>query len=69
MQSLRDSFYIGAVLSGAAAVLSALRGKRYVHHAVPGEEDPSMVQGASDKLTLKQNDNISDNPKGGITDK
>ncbi|MFG1415235.1 MAG: MFS transporter [Thermoplasmataceae archaeon] len=69
MQSLRDSFYIGAVLSGAAAVLSALRGKRYVHHAVPGEEDPSMVKGESDKLTLKQNDNISDNPKGGITDK
>ena len=69
MQSLRDSFYIGALLSGAAALLSALRGKRYVHHAAPEEEDPSMLQGESEKLRLKQNDSISESPKGGISNK
>ncbi|MGA9098765.1 MAG: hypothetical protein WB392_07535 [Methanotrichaceae archaeon] len=31
MPSLRLSFIIGAVLSGIAAVLSAMRGERYVH--------------------------------------
>ena len=31
MPSLRISFIIGAVLSGIAAVLSAMRGQKYVH--------------------------------------
>ncbi len=31
MPSLRLSFIIGAVLSGIAAVLSAMRGEKYVH--------------------------------------
>jgi hypothetical protein len=31
MPSLRISFIIGAVLSGIAAVLSAMRGQHYVH--------------------------------------
>jgi hypothetical protein len=29
--SLRTSFYIGALLSAIAAILSALRGERYIH--------------------------------------
>lgn len=31
MPSLRVSFYIGAFLSGLTAILSALRGERYIH--------------------------------------
>ena len=31
MPSLRVSFYIGALFGGLAAILSALRGKRYIH--------------------------------------
>jgi len=31
MPSLRVSFYIGVFLSGLAAILSALRGKRYIY--------------------------------------
>ena len=33
MSSLRFSFYVGAVLAAVAAVLSALRGPRYVHES------------------------------------
>ncbi len=40
MSSLDTSFYIGAALFVAAAVLSAFRGKRYVH----GEEAPPSPQ-------------------------
>jgi hypothetical protein len=40
MSSLDVSFYIGAALFVAAAVLSAFRGKRYVH----GEEAPPSPQ-------------------------
>ncbi|MGC8515602.1 MAG: MFS transporter [Thermoplasmata archaeon] len=40
MSSLDDSFYIGAALFVAAALLSAFRGKRYVH----GEEVPPSPQ-------------------------
>ena len=29
--SLRTSFYIGALLSAIAAILSALRGEKYIH--------------------------------------
>ncbi len=36
MHALRDSFYVGAVLSVVAAALSLLRGKRYFH---PGGKD------------------------------
>lgn len=39
MPALRISFYIGAVLSGIAAVLSAMRGQKYVH------EEHSQVPG------------------------
>lgn len=31
MPALRMAFYIGAVLSGLAALLSALRGETYLH--------------------------------------
>ncbi len=41
MHALDDSFYIGAILSAAAAVLSVLRGKRYFHHLNMSDEDPS----------------------------
>jgi len=33
MPSLRLSFIIGAVLSGISAVLSAMRGERYLHES------------------------------------
>jgi len=41
MPALRVSFYIGAVLSGIAAVLSAMRGQKYVH------EDDSLASDTS----------------------
>jgi MFS family permease len=43
MPALRISFIIGAVLSGIAAVLSAMRGQRYVHDVHSPAND--MVQG------------------------
>ncbi|WP_269849989.1 hypothetical protein [Methanosarcina horonobensis] len=33
MPALRLSFIIGAVLSGIAAILSAMRGQRYIYEA------------------------------------
>ena len=66
MQSLRDSFYIGALLSGVAAVLSALRGKRYVHHVAPGEVDPSMRGNDDSKISVKALNTRSQKSNGGI---
>ncbi len=66
MQALRDSFYIGALLSGAAAVLSALRGKKYVHHVAPGEVDPSMRGNDDSKISVKALNTRSQNSNGGI---
>lgn len=66
MQALRDSFYIGALLSGVAAVLSALRGKRYVHHVAPGEVDPSMRGNDDSKISVKALNTRSQNSNGGI---
>ena len=66
MQSLRDSFYIGALLSGVAAVLSALRGKRYVHHVAPGEVDPSMRGNDDSKISVKALNTRSQKSNGGV---
>jgi hypothetical protein len=41
MPPLRVSFYLGAILSGIAAVLSAMRGQKYVH------EDHSLASDTS----------------------
>ncbi len=49
MQSLRDSFYIGALLSGMAAVLSAFRGRKYEHQANMSREDPSFQEKYNDE--------------------
>ncbi len=38
--SLRISFYIGAIISVIAALLSALRGGKYIHKSEPVENDP-----------------------------
>lgn len=43
MPALRISFIIGAVLSGIAAVLSAMRGQRYVHETNSPVNDVSNV--------------------------
>jgi hypothetical protein len=37
MSSLHIAFYVSAGLSGAAAIASLLRGKRYIHDAALGE--------------------------------
>lgn len=46
MPSLRRSFIIGAVLSGIAAVLSAMRGEHYVHdiHAASGVKVAATIK-------------------------
>ncbi len=41
MPALRTSFRIGAILSGIAAVLSAMRGERYVHETHSSTSDVS----------------------------
>jgi len=46
MPSLRISFIIGAILSGIAAVLSAMRGEKYVHE-VHGVKDQVAADGGS----------------------
>jgi MFS family permease len=43
MPALRISFIIGAVLSGIAAVLSAMRGQRYVHETNSPANDVSNI--------------------------
>ena len=48
MPSLRISFIIGAVLSGIAAVLSAMRGDKYVHE-IHGVKDQIAADGGSKK--------------------
>jgi hypothetical protein len=40
MPALRVSFIIGAILSGIAALLSAMRGQRYVYDEINGSTDP-----------------------------
>lgn len=46
MPSLRLSFYIGAVLSAISAILSAMRGERYVHdiHGKPAEKVAATIK-------------------------
>lgn len=39
MPSLQTSFYIGAILSAIAAVLSALRGERYIHEEEESDQN------------------------------
>jgi len=49
MPSLRLSFIIGAVLSGIAAVLSAMRGERYVHEIQGSVNGVKAIAGVSDE--------------------
>lgn len=44
MPSLQTSFYIGAVLSAIAAILSALRGGKYEHESEKSDEDPNKTK-------------------------
>ncbi len=58
MNSLRDSFYIGAALSIAATILSLLRGKKYYHpggkaHNEPETEIPSKKVNKNNPAPLK----------------
>jgi MFS family permease len=52
MPALRASFRIGAVLSGIAAVLSAMRGQRYVHetHSVASDVNKSGLAGEEKRV-------------------
>ena len=50
MSSLRVSFYLGALIFAVAAILSAIRGKRYIHsesNIYPGSEPERPVQADS----------------------
>ncbi len=51
MPSLRISFFIGAVLSGIAAVLSAMRGQKYVHedHGLDSDTSSSGLPGGEER--------------------
>lgn len=51
MPALRISFIIGAVLSGIAAVLSAMRGQRYVHeiHSSPSDVIQSALAAGEER--------------------
>ncbi len=58
MHSLRDSFYIGAILSVVAAILSLLRGKKYYHpggqiHNDPNGEDANKLRPEINKGEMK----------------
>ncbi len=58
MHSLRDSFYIGAILSVVAAILSLLRGKKYYHpggqtHNDPNGEDANKLRPEINKREMK----------------
>ncbi|MFG1501950.1 MAG: MFS transporter [Cuniculiplasma divulgatum] len=58
MHSLRDSFYIGAILSVVAAILSLLRGKKYYHpggqiHKDPNGEDANKLRPEINKGEMK----------------
>jgi len=44
MPPLRISFMIGAVCTGIAAVLSAMRGEKYVHESRAGEAVPGTKE-------------------------
>ncbi len=52
MPSLRISFFIGAILSVIAAILSAMRGERYIHgmqaEASKKQEAPLLAEGKPD---------------------
>jgi MFS family permease len=51
MPALRLSFYIGAILSGIAALLSAMRGQNYVHeeHTHATETSSTVLPGGEEK--------------------
>lgn len=51
MPALQLSFYIGAVLSAIAAVLSAMRGQKYIHeeHSPASDKSSSVLPGGEEK--------------------
>ncbi len=59
MGSLRVSFYLGALIFAVAAILSAIRGKRYIHsesNVYPGLERENTAQSGSVSTTTTQVD-------------
>jgi MFS family permease len=71
MSSLDDSFYIGAALFVAAALLSAFRGKRYIHgeDVIPAPQVPKPVTAPSSSQTREPSGDsakmIKDTPTAG----
>ena len=47
MPSLRLSFYIGAFLSLIAAILSAMRGERYIHEIHANQPSAQATDGGT----------------------
>jgi hypothetical protein len=59
MGSLRVSFYLGALIFAVAAILSAIRGKRYIHsesNIYPGSGSEPSVQSGPVSATSAQVD-------------
>jgi EmrB/QacA subfamily drug resistance transporter len=66
MHSLDYSFYIGAALSAVAAVLSLLRGKRFLHQSNFSDQDPSRsINSATKPFSDHGSPNQNKDFKGG----